>query len=277
VPDIASHRIRVGAFDCLVAKDGSTSPRPLSELMADPPDGLADHPITMLGGILVADTREGRVLIDSGDGPHRGPRTHAAELALAAEGISPESVDVVLLTHGDPDHILGLLTAEGKLVYGDARYILHRDLWTAWQSPPSAGLYFPDQGTFVKQLAECIAERHTLFDGESEAIAGIMAIPALGHRVGHTVYMIESEGQKLLHIGDAAVHPPFLEYPGKVNIRHDTNQEQARDSRRMISARAASEGAMVVGTHFELPGVGTLTHAGEDRYTWTPIVAQERN
>ena len=121
----------------------------------------------------------------------------------------------------------------------------------------------------MKRLAERIAERRTLFDDECPAFAGITAIPALGHRCGHTIYMVESEGRKLLHIGDAAVHPLFLEYPGKLNIRHDSEQERARETRRMISARAAAENALVVGTHFALPGVGRLTKIAEDRYRWS--------
>jgi glyoxylase-like metal-dependent hydrolase (beta-lactamase superfamily II) len=271
VSDTATHRIRVGTIDVLVVKDGTPSTDPVGAFMADVPVELEGTTIEMCGGLLVVDTPDGRFLVDSGNGPHRGVRTFDAESALAAEGIDPGSVDAILLTHGDPDHILGLLTASGDPVYPNASYVLHRDLWDAWHAPPNAGLYFPEQEAFVRRLASVVGDRCTRFDAEVEVFPGVRAVPALGHRAGHTVYSIESEGQTLLHVGDAAVHPIFLEYPRVLDVRHDTEPERASDARRMISARAAAEGAWVVGTHFPLPGIGTLTEIDEDRYTWSTI------
>jgi len=267
----ASHRLHVGAFDCLVVKDGTVGHPRLSDYMDPVPDTLADYEMSMLGGVMLVEAAEKRILIDAGNGPTRGPRTHAAEDEFAAEGIAPGSIDTVLLTHGDPDHIMGLLTRTGDPVYANASYVLHRDLWDAWRAPPSAGLYFAEQEAFVRQLVVVAADRCTLFDRESEVFPGIHAIPALGHRAGHTAYLLASAGMKLLHIGDAAFDPVFLEHTGIPNLR-DTQPERAQASRRMLVERAIAECAVVVGTHFTLPGVGTLTQIGEDRYTWTPII-----
>ena len=79
-------------------------------------------------------------------------------------------------------------------------------------------------------------------------------------------------GQKLLHIGDAAFDPIFLERPGCANI-HDTNPEEGCASRRMIAERAAAESLTIVASHFGLPGVGRLRKLAEDRFEWTPVPA----
>lgn len=265
----ASHRLHIGAFDCLVVKDGTGGQPQLSDYMDPVPGELASYEMFMEGGLMLVEVAEKRMLIDAGNGPARGPRTHAAEAVFEAEGITPESIDTVLLTHGDPDHIMGLLTSSGDPVYPSASYVLHRDLWNAWHAPPSAGLYFPGQETFVRRLASVIADRCTRFDAEGEVFPGVLAVPALGHRAGHTAYLLGSEGRKLLHIGDAAFDPIFLEYAGIPNVR-DTQPERAQASRRMLVERAIAEDALVVGSHFALPGVGRLTKIAEDRFRWSP-------
>ena len=270
--DIATHRLRVGRFHCLIVKDGSADRPRLSEYMDPVPGELAAYEMFMEGGLMLVDAPEGRVLIDAGNGPTRGPRTHTAESALAAERIAPESIDTVLLTHGDPDHILGLLTASGDPVYPNALYVLHRDLWDAWHAPPSAGLYFPGQEAFVRRLASVVGDRCTRFDAEAEVFPGVRAVPALGHRAGHTAYLLESEGTRLLHVGDAAFDPVFLEFFSVPNA-HDTEPERARDARRALVERAIDDGALVVGSHFRLPGVGRLERIAVDRVRWIPVDA----
>lgn len=266
----ASHRLRIGAFDCLVVKDGTGDQPQLSDYMDPVPGELASYEMFMEGGLMLVASPEGRVLIDAGNGPARGPRTHAAEAVFEAEGITPESIGTVLLTHGDPDHIGGLLAEDREPAFPNASYVLHRDLWDAWHAPPSAGLYFPVQEASVHRLAGVIAGRCTLFEKEQEVFPGIRAVPALGHRAGHTAYLLESEGACLLHIGDAAFDPVFLEFSSVPNVR-DTEPERARDARRALVERAIDDGALVVGSHFALPGVGRLTKIAEDRYRWTPV------
>jgi glyoxylase-like metal-dependent hydrolase (beta-lactamase superfamily II) len=267
-----AHRMQIGACSCLVIKDGTAGKPPLSDFMDPLPHELTDYEMFMEGGVMLVSSPDRRVLIDGGNGPTRGARTHAAEAALAAAEIPCDSVDTVLLTHGDPDHIMGLLTVSGDPVYRNASYALHRDLWDAWHAPPSSGLYFPGQQAFVRRLADVIADRHVLFDYEQEVLPGIRAVPAPGHRAGHTAYLLESNGERLLHIGDAAFDPVFLEYAGVPNIR-DTQPDRAQASRRRLVDRAVAEDAFVVGSHFALPGIGRLTKIGEDRYRWSPVAS----
>lgn len=266
----AGQRFRVGRFDCLIVKDGTESRPPVSQYVDEIPDELTSHALYMLGGMMLVDTPDARILIDAGNGPHRGSRSHAAEATFEAEGIEPTSIDTILLTHGDPDHIGGLLAEDREPAFPNASYVLHRDLWDAWHALRGSDLYFPEQEGFVRRLAGLLEGRCTTFDQEREVLPGIRAIPALGHRTGHTAYLLQSEGAKLLHIGDAAFDPIFLEYTDVLNA-HDTEPEVAREARRSLVERAVAEGAMVVGSHFGVDNVGKLRQINQDRFAWTPV------
>jgi len=264
----ATHQRQLGEFRLLIAKDGSGGTRPLAELVDDLPSDLRDAQIFMEGGLMVIDTPKLRLLLDAGNGPNRGPRAHAAESAFAEHGVSPDAIDMVLLTHGDPDHIGGLLDSVGDLSYSRARYVLHEDLWNALTSAPTAGLYFPGQAEFVHRLATLIESRMILFDAPCAVTSGVQAVPAPGHRAGHTLYRFFSRGEALWHIGDAAFDPLFLERPELV-IPAEYQPDVARATREALAQQASEEGAWIVGSHFRACDVGRLRPTGKTaRFHW---------
>jgi glyoxylase-like metal-dependent hydrolase (beta-lactamase superfamily II) len=237
-------------------------------LVDDLPEELIGHEIFMEGGLMVVDTPEMRFLLDAGNGPHRRPRTHIAETAFEEEGITPQSIGTILLTHADPDHISGLLSKDGELVYPNAHYVLNIDLWRALSSDPDAGLYFAGQTDFVRRLADLIQGRSTLLEAEREIWPGVRAIPALGHRAGHTIYRFDSKDAVLFHVGDAAFDPIFLERPELV-LPTEYKPEQARATRAAIARRLVAENALIVGSHFAVANVGRLKRSEEGaHYQW---------
>ena len=264
----ASYRFQLGDFELLIVKDGTGGRRPLLDLVDDLPEDLANHEIFMESGLMVIDTPDVRFLLDGGNGPYRRPRTHAAEHAFDEEGITPQSIGTILLTHGDPDHISGLLTKDGGLVYPNAHYVLNIDLWRALSSDPDSGLYFSGQADLVRRLADLIQGRSTLLEAEREIWPGVRAIPALGHRAGHTIYRFDSEGAVLFHIGDAAFDPIFLEHPDLV-LPTEYKPKQASATRAAIARRLAVENALIVGSHFDVANVGRLKRSDEGpHYQW---------
>jgi glyoxylase-like metal-dependent hydrolase (beta-lactamase superfamily II) len=264
----ASYRFRLGKFEFLIVKDGTGGSRSLSDLVDDIPPDLVGREIFMEGGLMVVDTPGRRLLVDAGNGSRRGSRKHTAEAAFEKEGITHASVDTVLLTHGDPDHVAGLLTSGGDLAYPGAHYVLNIDLWRALNSDPSSGLYFATQTEMVSRLARLIEGRCTLLELEREIWPGVRAIPAPGHRIGHSIFRFDSGDGVLFHIGDAAFDPLFLEHPGLV-LPDEYRPEQACTTRETIARRAVAEDAWIVGSHFDVTNVGKLAN-GEDnvRYRW---------
>jgi len=264
----ASYRFQLGEFELLIVKDGTAGQHPLSDLVDDLPDDLIDHEIFMEGGLMVVDTPNVRFLLDAGNGPHRRPRTHMAETAFEEEGITPQSIDTILLTHGDPDHISGLLSKDGELVYPNAHYVLNIDLWRALSSDPDAGLYFAGQSDFVRRLADLIQGRSTLLEAEREIWPGVRAIPALGHRAGHTIYRFDSQGSILFHIGDTAFDPIFLERPDLL-LPTEYKPAQAQLTRAATARRLLAEDALIVGSHFDVANVGRLKRSEDGaHYQW---------
>jgi glyoxylase-like metal-dependent hydrolase (beta-lactamase superfamily II) len=165
---------------------------------------------------LVVNTGDHLVLVDTGAGG-LAPTTGRLLQNLQAEGIAPQDIDTVILTHGHPDHIGGNTDAEGRPAFPNARYIIWKAEWEFWTSEQA------EQGLdeLVRELLLRVAcanlppiqGKVDLFDREEEIVPGILAIPAPSHTPGHMALEISSEGEQLLCISDAALHPIHMEHP----------------------------------------------------------------
>ncbi len=118
-----AHHFRVGQRDLWVFDDGdytipgafmaiNAPPQALTEALAQV--GQSPEAYTTTMNILLIDTGDQLVLIDTGFGPN-APTTGNLLPALQAEGIAPEDIDVVLLTHLHADHFGGAATLAAEL------------------------------------------------------------------------------------------------------------------------------------------------------------------
>ena len=202
------------------------------------------------------------ILIDTGTGSVWGPGLGHARRALAAEGVSPEAVDRIILTHVHGDHALGLFE-------GDAAYFPRARITV----PATELAYFTDdaaraatneesQSVFdiAKKLVSVYAGRIDVFEG-NEAYPGITAIPFPGHTPGHTGYRLQTpEGETLLwgdtaHLAEAQPRHP------RIGLIYDNDPELALRTRVMALGLAAAEGLRVSGGH--LPGFFRVAPDGE--------------
>ena len=104
---------------------------------------------------------------------------------------------------------------------------------------------------------------------KGEVLPGITAIPLPGHTPGHTAFLIESKGERLL-IWDDAVHIPEVQVPRpEVAMVVDTDPAGAVASRKRIFDMAASERMIVTGMHLHFPGFGHIAREGIG-YTFIP-------
>ena len=83
---------------------------------------------------LYVETDEHKVLIDTGAGNAFGPTAGYLLNNLDSAGIAAADIDTIILTHAHPDHIGGVLDAEGQLRFPNAQFYVSQaesDFWLA--------------------------------------------------------------------------------------------------------------------------------------------------
>lgn len=147
------------------------------------------------------DGNERTVLVDTGNGGKWNDKMRSFTNmqagnpileSLDAMGVTPESIDTVILTHLHNDHAGGAtkLDDAGNVIpaFPNARHFVQRKEWddATGRHPELAGMYFEDD--FVP-LGE--AGLVDLIDGEAEALPGLRVLPTGGHTPGHQMVVID--------------------------------------------------------------------------------------
>lgn len=272
----------IGDIEVTALSDGTIS-LPIEKLLTNTTPAavnkqLARHflksPVeTSVNGFLL-NTGSKLILIDTGTGGSFGPTNGRLLDNLKAAGYQPEQVDEIYLTHMHGDHVGGL-SKDGNAVFPNAivRASQHEaDYWLSVanlkKASEDAKAYFQ---TARAALEPYIKVRHFKpFDGNVELVPGIRAVAAPGHTPGHTIYMVESKGQKLMLWGDlmhsAAVQ---FEHP-EVTIQFDSDSKTAAIERKKAYADAAKSGDMIGAAHLAYPGLGHLRAEGKG-YVFEPV------
>jgi glyoxylase-like metal-dependent hydrolase (beta-lactamase superfamily II) len=274
-------RIMLGDFEVTALSDGTVD-LPVEQLLSEKPEmtkaalakSFLKAPLETSVNAYLVNTGSKLVLIDAGAGSLFGPTLGKLTQNLRASGYEPDQVDEIYLTHMHPDHVGGMVSA-GALAFPNAIVRSDQadaDLWlsqTELEKAPEGGKGF-FQGAMASLNPYVDAQKYRSFKGKASLIPGITAIPAYGHTPGHTTYLIESQGQKLMVVGDLIhVIAVQLDKPA-ITIAFDTDPKAAMTVRNQVFTQAAKNGTLIGAAHIQFPGLGHMRAAGKS-YQWVPV------
>jgi glyoxylase-like metal-dependent hydrolase (beta-lactamase superfamily II) len=276
------YRVMLGDFEVTALSDGVvalpvekllTNTKPEKTLKALQKHHLSTPTATSVNGYLI-NTGSKLVLIDTGAATLFGPTLGRLANSLKAAGYSPEQVDEVYITHMHGDHVGGLMNGD-QLAFPNAivRADQHdADFWLSQanmdKAPAEAKGGF--QGAMASINPYVKAGKFKTFNGDTELVPGVKAVAARGHTPGHSVYLVESKGQKLMLWGDL-MHVAAVQFENPtVTISFDSDSKAAMAQRLKAYADAAKQGYMVGATHLSFPGLGYVRSEGKG-YAWVPV------
>jgi glyoxylase-like metal-dependent hydrolase (beta-lactamase superfamily II) len=120
-------------------------------------------------------------------------------------------------------------------------------------------------------MAAVPAEHITQVEDDAEFMPGFCANLLPGHTPGMMGLLIESGGERMLHVADAAMYALQGKYPDW-SPAFDADTNASAQTRRQIWQRAASEKLMVMGYHYPKSGRGHTATSG-DFWVWQPVIA----
>src|SRR5262249_768469 len=150
------------------------------------------------------------ILIDTGTAGQLAPTAPGIGPTLAAAGIDPKWVDVILISHFHPDHINGIKNPDGGLNFPNAEISVPATEWAYWMDDANlaAAREAARPGFLnVRRIFKDIAKDLRHFEPGKEVAPGITSIAAPGHTPGHTSFAVASGNQSLLVLGDVTLHP----------------------------------------------------------------------
>ena len=227
--------------------------------------------------VYLINTGKNLVLVDAGCGVLFGPERGKVIENLRASGYAPEQIDTILISHMHPDHVGGLVDADGKILFPNAKVHAHKLESEYWLSEKLTAEAPNDtiRGRFLAAQNSTEPYRkagrwHT-FDHRDEVVPGIRAISTSGHTPGHTTFRINSDEERLFTLGDI-VHSYAIQFTRPdIAIEFDVDPEQAVQTRYKVFNLAVKYKWLVAGQHLPYPGIGYIGSNGDGTYTWLPV------
>ena len=275
------YRIMVGDFEVTPISDGTVD-LPVDQLLHEKPEttrailekNFLKAPLETSDNAYLVNTGSKLVLIDSGAGVLFGPTLGKFVNNLRAAGYRPEQVDEIYITHMHGDHVGGLVS-NGQRVFPNAIVRAGKADADFWLNKANLDKAPADKkGSFQGAMAAINpyvqAGKFKPIESNGELAPGISALATHGHTPGHTTYVVESRGQKLVLMGDL-IHVAAVQFDNPtVTIGFDSDEKAAYASRKKVFDEAARSGTLVAGAHLQFPGVGHIVSQGKG-YKWIPV------
>ncbi|MCC5942753.1 MAG: MBL fold metallo-hydrolase [Balneolaceae bacterium] len=185
--------------------------------------------------------------------------------------ISPEDVDLVLLSHLHYDHIAGCTYVnehfETKATFPNARYMVHIDEWNHAlaqvhkKSDRKGATYNLDE--FYKLIAE---QRVEFIESDLiSPIPGITMIKTGGHSPGHMVAKVQDDTGVSYFMGDLVPTEYHLNHYAMKQV--DWDSVETKKAKRAILSRASEESATIFFYHSLFRKSGKISQNKKNQFT----------
>lgn len=258
------YRFKIGAIEALAVNDGGFAVPP-----ADSPFGIGEPRekvtetlaaalaptdlVRLPFNVLVARVGSELVMVDTGCGPAFGEAGGKLVANLAAAGVKPEQISAIIISHLHGDHFGGLLDAQGRPVFPQAKLFLHRTEHAYWTEKGDAT---------VQKYLQAFEGKWQLITGGDKLLGGLEIVEAFGHTPGHVGVAFTSGNEQLLHFVDVAhSHVLSFAHPEWV-MKYDVQSDVAIATRQHVFDRLATDKTRVFGAHMPFPALGRVRRAG---------------
>ena len=277
------YRMMLGDFEVTALSDG-TLEMPLDKMLTHVKPAQVEKafaraflksPVEGSFNAFLINTGSQLVLVDTGAGNLYGPTLGKLQANLKAAGYQPEQIDAVLITHLHPDHMGGLMAGDQR-AFANATVHLAKAEADYWMSADNMKKAPADtqpifQGAQAMLTPYAKADKLKPFTGDTDLVPGIKAVNAAGHTPGHSNYVVESKGQKLLLWGDL-MHVAAVQFPDpSVTVQFDSDEKAAAAQRKKVFADVAKQGVWVGAAHISFPGLGHVASEGKG-YVFVPAL-----
>jgi glyoxylase-like metal-dependent hydrolase (beta-lactamase superfamily II) len=218
----------------------------------------------------VINTGQRRILIDTGLGAAAFAQSKGAmgqmNSNLAAAGFDPKSIDAVIISHFHPDHINGLLDADGKPVFANAELMVPAAEWKFWMDEGAisrAPEGVQNNAKNVRRVFGPFGNKVTQYDAGKEIAPGITSMATYGHTPGHTSHVISSGSESVLVQADVTNVPFLFVRNPDWHVMFDMNGAEAAKTRRQVYDKLVADKMKIQGFHYPFPAVGHIERDGQ--------------